>query len=113
MKKLDDEMKRMAIDWAEKIFNDIEIASHDPLATLKGDALKVYEELKIWGWFDKMPLDVDGDKTTNMDSHMIYIQMLAMDKYRRILWAKKHPPKEKPSMWEFVTSATSGMKKRT
>jgi len=110
MKQLDEETKKLAIDWAEKIFNDIERASHDPLAKLEGDSLKVYEELKTWGWFDRMPLDVDGDKTV-ADSHMIYIQMLAMDKYRRIDWAKKHPPKEKPSRWEFFTRRTSGIKK--
>ena len=98
---LDDELKQLSIDWAEKIINVLEKAITDPTVDLDKEAKKVYKQLSAWGWFNKMPLSSPEDEQEECPSNAeVYITMLAMEKYRQLKWDKDHP---KPSKWERVT----------
>ena len=99
--KLDDELRKLSFDWAEKTINLLEAALSDPTVDLTKEAKKVFRQFKAWGWFDKMPLHTPEDETEKHPSNAeIYIMMLAMEKYRQLKWDKDHP---KPSKWERVT----------
>lgn len=104
--KFDEELKSLAVDWAEKIINEIESAVHDPekMESLSIDAKCIYEELKAWSWFEKMPIDINEENPIcDIDNAEFYINIVAMDKYRKLKWDKDHPPKLRPSKWEIVT----------
>jgi hypothetical protein len=104
--EFDEGLKRLSMDWAEKVINNIESAIHNPekVASLDTDTKYIYEELKAWSWFDKMPIDVnDETPEQGIDNAEFYIHMIAMDKYRKLKWDKDHPPKLRPSKWEIVT----------
>ena len=101
--KLDQELKKLAEDWSEKVFTDLALALHDPAIGLKGDALTIYNELKAWGWLQDLPIDDDEENKFSIDPHLFYQKMFAMNKYRQLKWAKDHPPKPKLSKWEIVT----------
>ena len=98
---LDAELKQLSIDWAEKVINSLEAAFSDPTINLNKDEKKVYKQLKVWGWFSKMPLNSPENGAEQCPSNAeVYITMLAMEKYRQLKWDKNHP---KPSKWERVT----------
>jgi len=102
--KLDDELKKLAMDWAEKTVNEIEIAFEDPSIAVKGETCKICEELKAWGWFERRPLGIaKNNDNQEKDNTMIYIYMLAMERYKKLKHEKDHPPKPKLSKWEKVT----------
>ena len=93
---LDEDMKKLAIEYGEQIFNEIYVSQHDPQKKIEGETLKIYNELEDWGWLNDVPID---DPRAND----IYIKMIAMQKYRHLRWRKAHPPKKKLSKWEIVT----------
>ena len=93
---LNDELKRIAMEYGEKIYNEIFVAMEDPTKQLEGETLKIYEELQDWGLLDKYPL-------REQVSHEVYVTMIAMQKYRHLRWQKAHPPRPKPTKWEIVT----------
>lgn len=110
MEQLNDELKKLSLDWAEKMTNDIEKAFHDPTVGIDGDARKIYERLNAWGWFTRVPLNTPGDEQEKRPSNAeIYILMLAMEKYRQLKWDKDHP---KISKWERVTGMALKKPKR-
>ena len=87
---LNEELKRIAIEYGEKVFNEIYVAMEDPTKKLDGETLKVYEELKDWGLLGTYDLKAP-------ESHELYVTMIAMQKYRHLRWQKAHPPRPKPS----------------
>ena len=97
--KLDEEVKSLSIDWAEKVFNNIEKAFHDPEVKVEGASKKIYDELKAWELLDKIPMDCEKEHT-NDDCYTMYIYMIAMQRYRQLIWEKANPKKSK---WEVVT----------
>jgi len=98
--KMDKELKDLAIDWAEKIYNNIYLALTDPSAGMNPETVRIYNELKDWGWFDLV--DIDGDK-----SHEIILKLLAMPRYKQLLDHKKNPPLSK---WQKVMGNRPGSK---
>jgi|TARA_Y100000310_G_scaffold276053_1_gene292943 hypothetical protein len=101
---LDLEIKQIAEDWAEKIYVRICQAASDPAISLEGEELEFYTELKEWGWFDLCPIEDD-------DREMLTRSHLAIRKYGKLKWAKKHPPKKKLSKWEVVMGKAGGPKR--
>ena len=93
---LDEELKKLAKDFAEDIFNRIYVASQDVSQKIDGEALIIYQELKDWGWFSEVSID-------DPRAHELYTRVIAMTKYRHLKWKKAHRPKPKPSKWEVVT----------
>jgi len=91
--KLDQELKDLALDWAEKIYNNMYRALTDPVQGMTPDTVKLYNNLTAWGWFDI--LDIDDNK-----AHEILIKLLAMPRYKQLLSNKKNPPLSK---WQKVT----------
>jgi hypothetical protein len=91
--ELDKELKDVAVGWAEKIFNEIYTAISDPTLGMSDEAKRIYAELKAWGFFDKIGLDT-------AKAHEIIIPIIAMPKYKVLVYNKDHPPKSK---WEVVT----------
>lgn len=90
----DNEMRILAMKKADEIVRSILDAAKDPTKQVTGEALKVYNELTSWQWFDDFPIDKHAQ---------IYRKMIAMTQYRHAKWQKEHPPKSKPkSMWEVV-----------
>jgi len=99
--KLDNELKQLSLDWAEKTINALESAFSDPTVGLDKESKKIFRELQNWGWFSKVPLHTPGDEQEKCPSNAeIYILMLAMEKYRQLKWVRDHPT---PSKWERVT----------
>jgi len=90
--KLDQELKDLAIDWAEKIYNNMYRALTDPVQGMTPDTVKLYNDLRSWGWFDIVNIDDD-------DAHQILIKLIAMPRYRQLLEHKKNPPISK---WQKV-----------
>ena len=89
------DLKKVADDWAEKIYHHICVACTDPTVALSDEETQLYKELKEWGWFELCPLDNDGvEAITRMH--------LALGKYAKLKWQKEHPVKSKPSKWEVV-----------
>lgn len=90
-----EDIKKVAMDWAEGIIQDIITASHNPEFKLKDDSEREYQALKEWGWFDKNSLDTPkGEENTRL--------FLAIARYRHLKWHKEHPAKPKLSKWEVV-----------
>jgi len=103
---IEDGLKNLAVDWAEKVINDIEAAINDPEKSLSLETVRIRKELEAWSLFDLMPIDVNKESPSERTSNAeIYIQMLAMDKYRQLKWDRDYPTKQKPSKWEIVTGA--------
>ena len=100
--ELDQELKNLALDWAEKVYSDIYIALTNPDRSISGNELKIYEELKAWGFFDKFTLLGDEDEDKEL-SHTLLIMILARERYNKLKHDKDHPPPKKMSKWEFVT----------
>jgi hypothetical protein len=99
------ELKSIAEDWAEKVYHNICLALEDPSVALEGDDLRIYQELKAWGWFELCPIsDDNAEPITRM--------YLAMNKYGKLKWAADHPPKPKPSKWDIVAGTNKGRKGR-
>tara|TARA_Y100000310_G_scaffold345691_1_gene468323 strand:- start:3625 stop:3933 length:309 start_codon:yes stop_codon:yes gene_type:complete len=96
MSHLDPELKPVAEDWAEKMYTDMARAQSDVSAKLEGEGLRIYNELKEWGWFELHPVGDDATETATRIH-------LATIKYGKLKWQKDHPPKEKKSKWEIVT----------
>jgi len=96
---IDKQLQSLAVDWADKVFQDIYTACHSPEHVLYGESLKMYKILSDWGWFELCPIEEDqGEAVTR--------QWLAMNKYAKLEWAKRHPgadKKIKPSKWDIVT----------
>ena len=63
--ELDQELKNLALDWAEKVYTDIYMALTNPEKAISGHELKIYEEFKVWGFFDKCPLDDEDSEFSN------------------------------------------------
>ena len=92
----DNEMRVLAFKKADEIVLAIVEAAKNPTKQISGEALKVYNELQEWNWFDDMPIEKSGNLN-------IYRKMIAMTQYRHMKWVKSHPTKEKPrSKWEYV-----------
>jgi len=100
--EFDQDLKNLAMEWAEKMYIDIYMAMTNPDRAISGPQLKLYEEFKAWGFFDKFPLIEKDDEEKEL-AHSLFIMMLAMDKYRKLKQDKDHPPQRKPSKWERVT----------
>lgn len=94
---MSDDLKKVSVDWAEKVLHDICIAKSDPTVSLEGDAKRVYKQLSEWDWFNLVDIDSEhGEEVTRT--------MLAIEKYKHLKWHKDHPPKkDKPTKWEIVT----------
>jgi len=93
----DSELKIQAMEKAVEIIDSIIKASHDPEAMIAGEARKVYEELKMWEWLEKYPIEEDKNR-------WLYVTMIAQTQYRHLKWKKEHPIKnDKPkSKWDKV-----------
>ena len=94
-KDMDKDMKKVAEGWAEKVLQDICKASMTPEYGLEGESLKVYRDMKEWGWLDDFPIDKEGSET-------VLMKLLSQQKYAKLKWQKDHPSKPKPSKWEKV-----------
>lgn len=99
--ELDQELKNLSLDWAEKVYTDIYMALTNPERSISGNELKIYEEFKSWGFFDKCPLN-DEDKDKEF-SHTLFITILARERYNKLKNEKDHPQPRKKSKWEVVT----------
>ncbi len=95
---LNEEFKKQALKFAEKIYNSIDAASKDPSVVISGEALKIYEDLRDWRWFD-------GSLVEEEKLHKAIISLIAMQQYKHLRWKKEHPVKkvDKPTKWEIVT----------
>ena len=92
---MDSELRDQALDWAEKVIQDIEKASSSAEYRVEGDSKKALDQLNEWEWLDSFPLDSDqGRKATK--TH------LAIQKYGKLKWKKENPPKKQASKWEKV-----------
>ena len=76
---LNDELKRVAMDYGEKIYNEIFMSLEDPTKKIEGDAIKIYQELLDWGWTGEFPLN-------HQQAHDVYVRLIAMTKYRKLKW---------------------------
>jgi len=92
---LDEELYKLAIDFAENIYKDIYLYQTGVKKELTEETSSYYTDIKNWGWFDQF--NIEEEK-----AHNIYITIIAMTKYRHLRWKKAHPPKEKLSKWEKV-----------
>ena len=92
---LDAELTKIAQGWAEKVLNDIIRAFSGPEYGLEGESLKVYNDLKEWGWLEDHPLENDA-------SEGVLLKLLSQQKYSKLKWDKDHPPEPKLSKWEKV-----------
>ena len=101
--ELDQELKNLALDWAEKVYADIYMAITNPDRSISGQELKLYDEFKAWGFFDKLPLITPNDEDEQELAHSLFIMVLAIDRYRKLKHDKDHPPPRKKSKWEVVT----------
>jgi len=97
--ELDQELKNLALDWAEKVYINIYMALTNPEKSISGNELKIYEEFKAWGFFDKCPLDNEDIEF----SHTLFITILAREKYNQLKHEKDYPQPRKKSKWEVVT----------
>jgi len=88
------------LDWAEKVYTDIYMALTHPERAISGNELRIYEEFKSWGFFDKCPL-IDDDN--GEFSHTLFISILARERYNKLKYEKDNPPPKKKSKWEVVT----------
>lgn len=92
----DSALRVKAMEHGTSIVDAIVTAFKDPAKPLTGEALRVYQELKEWGWLDDYPIQENSHQ-------MMYRKMLAMEKFRQLKWQRDHPPREKPrSKWEVV-----------
>jgi hypothetical protein len=98
--ELDQEIKNLSLDWAERVYNSIYMALTHPDRSISGIELKIYEEFKAWGFFEKFPLTGDED---NEASHQFFIMILARERYNKLKNEKENPSPKKPSKWEVVT----------
>ena len=89
---LDKEIKDLAVDWAEKVYNSIYRALNDPTQGMPPDIVRIYGDLRSWGWFDI--INIDDEK-----AHEILLKILAMSRYKQLLQNKINPPLSK---WERV-----------
>ena len=90
---LDDELKKLALDWAEKVYNCMYRALSDPTVGMGEETTKIYKEFKDWGLFDLIGID-------DVKAHEFYLRVIAIPKYRQLLYERTHPQKSK---WEVVT----------
>lgn len=93
-----------AIQKAQQIVDSIIEASTDIIKAraLGGEALRIYDELKEWGWFDDYSLN-------DPQTQFMFRKMIAMNQYRHLKWQAEHPSKEKPkSKWEIVMGRAGG-----
>jgi len=102
---LDEELVKIADDWAEKMIQDIWTAINNPEVGLEGDALKYFQLLKDWEWFNECPLD-------SVEGEMITRKFLTIQKYQKLKWAKEHPPVDKPSKWDIVIGKAGRRRKK-
>lgn len=81
--------------WASDVFRQISDAMSSPDKKIDGETLRIYEELKDFGWFELHPLKENAAST---------IYHLAIVKYGKIKWHKEREPKNKPptSKWQKV-----------
>lgn len=92
----DSALRVNAMEYGASIVDSIITAFKDPAQPLTGEALRIYQELKDWGWLDDAPI-------MEHEHQMMYRKMIAMEKYRQLKWQRDHPPREKPSSkWEVV-----------
>ena len=91
--KLDQELKDLAVDWAEKIYNNMYRAINDPAQGMTPDTTRLYNMLCAWGWFDTINIDDEN-------AHQILITLLAMPRYQQLIDNKKNPPLSK---WQRVS----------
>ena len=103
---LDNDLCVQSIQWATSITEEWLRAIRSPENPLTGESLELYKEYKEWRWFDISPLFVSG-----ASSNQVTIMALAMRKYAKLLWAKEHQPKTKPSKWEVVTGKSKNRRK--
>ena len=94
---LDKELKDLALDWAEKIYNSIYRAISDPTQGMTPDTVKTYNDLKEWGWFEIINID-------DVQAHEILLKILAMHRYKQLLQNKINPRKSK---WETVVGKSN------
>lgn len=93
---LNDELKRIALQYGEDVYNKIYLSTEDLSQKIDGEVLDIYEEFRDWGLLDKYPIKESA-------SHEFYVTIIAMQKYRHLRWQKAHPARQKPSKWEIVT----------
>jgi len=94
---LDGELKALSLDWAEKIYNSIYRAVSDPTQGMTPDTVKIYSDLKEWGWFEIIDID-------DVQAHEILLKILAMHRYKQLLQNKINPRKSK---WEKVVGKSN------
>jgi hypothetical protein len=93
--ELDNEIKEQAIAFAKQTIENIKNAHKDPLSKLNEEEVKIYEELKNFGFFDFYPI-LSGEWD------QLYLLIIATGKYKTLKYLKDNPPQPKPSKWEFV-----------
>lgn len=92
----DSQLRVKAMEHGEKVVSDIVSAFKDPSNPVIGETLKVYQELKEWGWLESCPIQEAANQ-------IMYKKMIAMDKYRQLKWSRDHASSAKPkSKWEKV-----------
>ena len=90
----DSALRVQAMEHGAQIVNSIIAACGDPSKPLAGESLRVYQDLKDWGWLDDHPIRDEHNQ-------MMYRKMVAMDKYRQL--KRQSDPNNKPrSKWEKV-----------
>lgn len=93
---IDNEIKEQSIIFAKDLVSQFKKTALDPnIRTLSDDEVKIKEELRSWGFFEKYPIE-----TNEWDD--IYISIIAMNRYKYLKHLKDNPPQPKPSKWEFV-----------
>ncbi len=104
--EFDSEIHVEAMEKADEILRQINLAINNPLKSINGEALRTYEELDAWGLFESFPLK---------DNIKLYKMFISMTQYRHLKWAKDHPtePKNKKSKWEYVMGKSAPIKKKT
>jgi hypothetical protein len=94
---LDPNLKKTALDYATKLYDNIQNAFHNPLVKLEGEDAKIFELFNEWGFFTDLKLEETGNKDET-------IKFLAMYKYKILIGDKLLlTPKPKRSKWEVVT----------
>ena len=91
---LDPKYKKIALDYATKMYDDIQKAFHNPLVKLEGEEAIIYEFFSDWNFFRDLRLDSKNNKEAT-------IKFLAMHKYKLLNKTISHKPKR--SKWEIVT----------
>jgi len=98
---LDENLFKVAQDWAEKIYHDFLYSLENKEFCLKDEEKRIFQDLTDCKWFNKYP--ITDDKTEDFTR-----EMLTITRYRYLRWRQEHESgggKQKlspKSKWEVV-----------